>query len=207
MVMPLWTRRSLLVSIGAIPAAVFLCSYKTCPACSGTGRRVTTERLERPCATCGGRGTIEGPCVKCNGTGSIVEEVRCPECKGAGELRCEYTTEYVETPAVLWFKETVGSYYCSGGHLKCSNCNVTPLHEGDVCPRCNGRGFLPCATCAGHGFISKTATCTTCGGKGTVTTACRSCDGKGKVKTVVSRESECSMCSGAGKIRRIAALL
>jgi molecular chaperone DnaJ len=76
----------------------------TCTPCRGTGAKPGTEPVR--CTTCGGRGQvvqaqgffrIQAPCPTCRGEGTVVRDP-CPECRGRGTVS---TTEkiHVKLPA------------------------------------------------------------------------------------------------------------
>ena len=71
----------------------------------------------------------------------------------------------------------------------------------DYCGHCHGEGTIhsevTCSSCSGKGTITttSTSTCSTCGGYGTITTSgstCAACSGSGKMASV------CSTCKGWG---------
>lgn len=84
-----------------------------------------------------------------------------------------------------------------------------------VCPRCNGRGDVPCSRCGGSGEIE--AECSACQGKGyserysgsptrLTKTECVWCDGTGRrrVKCPKCRgfSPVCPMCNGIGQVKK-----
>lgn len=77
---------------------------------------------------------------------------RCSDCGGSGENRCYYsTTETSPFPRILTgFRKLETEYTCSGGRLKSRFGSGS--WENDVCPNCNGRGFLRCSSCGGSGM-------------------------------------------------------
>jgi len=94
------------------------------------------------------------------------------------------------------------------------------VYAKEKCDKCNGKGKLKCSSCGGDGGKQKVS-CYTCSGTGRVKSKgldirtpifgkkCTSCDGKGKVTTYCSTCSgkgkvACDKCDGSGKIMNIA---
>lgn len=72
---------------------VTVATHAACPTCRGTGARPGTT--PKVCPQCQGRGvesegqglfSITRPCARCGGAGTVIEEP-CPTCKGAGRRR------------------------------------------------------------------------------------------------------------------------
>ena len=177
---------------GLLTKAVGQCE-PMCPVCEGTGsvpcdqcngqgkQSVTCKRCKNPlrlprCPTCRGGGVrLTGRCENCNGTGRL----RCKHCKGKGCVFCGS-------------KGTWDCKVCEGtGRVptktKCSACRGTGYLAGKVCPKCYGRGRLPCTDCKGTGRV----TCPDCGGKGIVYVPCAKCNQTGRLP--------CRACQGTGK--------
>ncbi len=97
------------------------------------------------------------PCGFCNGKGEKPKGVKCPVCRGAGEVA-------IAPPAVV-------CAYCKGrgedkprSNITCTVCGgkgFVPVKEPiEGCSRCRGKGVeannkLPCLGCKGKGVISK----------------------------------------------------
>ena len=141
-----------------------------CARCQGSGAVLSTERKE--CLTCGDSGRkgqicSQRKCGKCGGSGQITP--RCSTCNGTGVVR--------------------GSGIDAFGKRR--------LDTRETCNSCGGskKGYpISCSECAGDGEVDVWQTCTTCRGRGFITSGqketCPVCDGKGDLK--------CERCDGRG---------
>ena len=153
-----------------------------CETCYGEGKVTTTIT----CSACSGNGKITKPsttwinCSSCNGKGSISVSYSgvCSSCGGfGGSVLCNCSCGY------SWWADQTGSRRCarcgntvSGTrYTTCSNCNGTGTERRtstSTCTACNGKGgrsvasttITTCSTCSGKGTITRTETCSTCGG-------------------------------------------
>lgn len=131
------------------------------------------------CTACGGKGSVGNVsvCGSCSGTGSAVKTCSptqlCSTCMGAG-------------------KNWVVCSYCNGaGCAVCDEGKAGGWYK--TCTACSGSGKMTCTLCNGTG--TRTGTCNTCKGRGTVgsSTICTSCSGAGEITTEISYY-ECAKC-------------
>lgn len=93
---------------------------------------------QHSCPNCNGRGTLS--CGPCNGSG----RVSCSSCGGSGQhyKQRTYYDNYNQTTRTEGYYESCHS--CSGGKVRCSNCN--------------GTGTVTCGNCAGTGRVTDICT-------------------------------------------------
>lgn len=80
----------------------------------------------------------------------------------------------------------------------CWNCNG--VGNRGACRLCDGKGYITCSACEGHGMTPLGERCVECDGKGVNTCfscICSSCEGTGKVWGYI-----CSWCKGSGRSRK-----
>merc|ERR1712146_358553 len=71
--------------------------------------------------------------------------------------------------------------YKDGGWQKTQKDPLSPRNIGGICPKCDGKGVIPCYSCEGKGFVMQSSgdkqQCFLCMGRGV--TNCAYCQGKG----------------------------
>jgi hypothetical protein len=122
---------------------------------------------------------VEVDCPVCRGAG-LLQEMGCPECEGKGYVGRRRCNE------------------CDGrGRAKhqCSACKGEGgiVHGGReaTCPRCGGKGKLPCGLCRGSGKLKRLYP----DYSGKPTKPCPHCDGSG-----FENRQKCLRCSGNGTV-------
>ena len=141
-----------------------------CARCQGSGTVTSAERKECPtCCDSGRKGQVcsQRRCGKCGGSGQITPW--CSTCNGKGVVRGSGRDAFGKIR--LDTRET------------CSSCGGSKKGYPISCPGCTGRGevdvWQSCTTCRGRGFITsgEKETCPVCDGKGDL--KCERCDGRG----------------------------
>ena len=203
---------------------------KPCSECGGRGHFVSIIAVERKkisCPECEGKlAPILGKCSECKGTG--IQKVTCPDCKGSRKINIKCTKCDGVGGLLDGYGESITCLRCKGtGSIRCLKCDGTGrvirrrvLINGfletidEVCPECEGEGFVICPTCQGRmtlflcvtcdgrGILSKVRNCTTCKGRGHVTVECGHCNGAGKVKTEKKKHVTCDHCDSSGVITK-----
>ena len=141
-----------------------------CARCRGNGTVTSTEREECPtCCDSGRKGQVcsQRRCGKCGGSGQITP--RCSACNGKGIVN--------GSGVDVFGKRRLD------GRERCSSCGGSKKGYPISCPGCSGNGAVnvwqTCTTCCGRGFITsgEKETCPVCDGKSDL--KCERCDGRG----------------------------
>lgn len=109
-------------------------------------------------------------CAVCDGYGEVTTTRTCNNCKGKGDVDCDYRFTITKNKGGLdkFFDDLWGIssepekiyYKCKGGRYWSSTSYASQI--GDVCSNCNGDGKVECGACNGYGEISSSRSCYKC---------------------------------------------